>query len=98
MSTLMSNGLGWGLLGLGLAFLVAVALTPLGIRLAWRLGVVDHPVGNKIHLRPTPLMGGGAVAASFLVVTLLFPRHWPNQALVGLLAGCALATLLGIAD
>jgi UDP-GlcNAc:undecaprenyl-phosphate/decaprenyl-phosphate GlcNAc-1-phosphate transferase len=31
-------------------------------------------------------------------VTLLFPRHWPNPALVGLLAGCALATLLGLAD
>src|SRR5947209_8643156 len=98
MSALMSNGLGGGLLGLGLAFLVAVALVPLGIRLAWRLGVVDHPVGNKIHARPTPLMGGAAMAASFLVVTLLFPRHWPNQALVGLLAGCALATLLGLAD
>jgi UDP-GlcNAc:undecaprenyl-phosphate GlcNAc-1-phosphate transferase len=94
----MSNGLGEGLLGLGLAFLVAVALVPLGIRLAWRLGVVDHPVGDKIHARPTPLMGGAAMAASFLVVTLLFPRHWPNPALVGLLAGCALATLLGIAD
>ena len=56
----MSNGLGGGLLGLGLAFLVAVALVPLGIRLAWRFGVVDHPVGNKIHARPTPLMGGAA--------------------------------------
>src|SRR2546426_8976 len=98
MSALLSNGLGKGLLGLGLAFLVAVALVPLGIRLAWRLGVVDQPVGDKIHARPTPLMGGAAVAASFLVVTILFPRHWPNQALVGLLVGCALATALGIAD
>jgi UDP-GlcNAc:undecaprenyl-phosphate GlcNAc-1-phosphate transferase len=94
----MSNGLGEGLLGLGLAFLMAVALMPLGIRLAWRLGIVDHPVGNKIHARPTPLMGGAAMAASFLVVTLLFPRHWPNQQLVSLLVGCALATLLGLAD
>jgi UDP-GlcNAc:undecaprenyl-phosphate GlcNAc-1-phosphate transferase len=98
MSTVMSNGLGKGLLGLGLAFLVAAALVPLGIRLAWRFGVVDYPVGNKIHARPTPLMGGAAMAASFLMVTALFPRHWPNQALVGLLVGCALATALGIAD
>src|SRR5918911_289063 len=57
MSALMSNGLGQGLLGLGLALLVAVALVP-----------------------------------------LLFPRHWPNQELVSLLVGCALATLLGLAD
>src|SRR2546429_687188 len=80
MSALMSNGLGGGLLGLGLAFLVAVALVPFGIRLAWRLGVVDHPVGDKIHARPTPLMGGAAMAASFLVVTLvagiLFTVFW----------------------
>src|SRR5947207_12515170 len=98
MSALMSNGLGAGLLGLGLAFLVAVALVPLGIRLARRLGAVDYPVGAKIHLRPTPLMGGAAVAASFLVVASLFPRHWPNPELVGLLVGCALATVLGLAD
>src|SRR5919202_3420736 len=98
MSTVISNGLDEDLLGLGLAFLVAVALVPLGIRLAWRLGVVDHPVDDKIPARPPPLMGGAAMAASFLVVTLLFPRHWPNQELVGLLAGCALATLLGLAD
>src|SRR5437868_14627842 len=98
MSALMSNGLGKGLIGLAVAFLVAVALVPLGIRLAWRLDVVDHPVGNKIHVRPTPLIGGAALAASFLVVAILFPRQWPNQALVGLLAGCALATALGIAD
>ena len=52
MSALMSNGLGGGLLGLGLAFLVAVALVPLGIRLAWRLGVVDHPVGDKSAVLP----------------------------------------------
>jgi UDP-GlcNAc:undecaprenyl-phosphate/decaprenyl-phosphate GlcNAc-1-phosphate transferase len=94
-------GLRDGLIGLALAFVLAVALMPLAIRLAWRLGVIDRPVGNKLHARPTPLMGGLAIAIAFLAVTLLLPAlhgHGANRGLIGLLAGCALATALGVVD
>ncbi|HWE61078.1 MAG TPA: hypothetical protein VHB98_05155, partial [Chloroflexota bacterium] len=94
-------GLGDGLLGLVLAFLITVALVPLAIRLAWRVGAIDRPGGNKIHARVTPLMGGVAIALSFLAVAILLPSlhpHGYNRGLVGLLAGCAMATLIGVAD
>lgn len=90
------RGLGKGLIGLGVAFLLSVLLAPLGIRLARRLGVIDRPVGDKIHLRPTPLMGGVAIVVAFLATTLALLSL--NRALVALLVGCALAALLGVVD
>lgn len=90
-----------GLIGLVLAFLLAACLMPWVIRLAWRLGVVDRPVGNKIHARPTPLMGGLAVAVAFIAVAALYPPlhpHGYNRAFLALLTGCALATALGVID
>ncbi len=101
------NGLGEGLIGLVVAFALCVLLEPLGIRLARRLGVIDRPVGDKIHKRPTPLMGGVAIAVAFLVTAGVW-HVWkdlhaskgtpPNTALTGLLAGCGLAAALGIWD
>lgn len=105
---MFGQGLGDALKALAAALVVAAVLVPLGIRLAWRLDVVDRPVGNKIHARPTPLMGGVAVTVAFLVVALLSGyllgflfdarTHGLNGALAGLLLGCALAGLLGFVD
>jgi UDP-GlcNAc:undecaprenyl-phosphate GlcNAc-1-phosphate transferase len=44
------------------AFGSALILTPLCRRLALGLGVLDRPGGKKIHLHPTPLLGGPAIA------------------------------------
>ena len=43
------------------AFLLAVGVTPVARRLAFRLGVVDLPSARKIHSRPMPLLGGAAI-------------------------------------
>ena len=98
------RGLGPGLIGLGVAFALSVLFVPFSMRLARRLGVIDRPVGDKIHLRPTPLMGGTAIAVAFLVTAggwhawNVLHEHKPNAALTGLLIGCALAAALGIWD
>ena len=47
--------------GLGTALLA----TPLAIRLAWRLGMVDHPDARRVHTRPTARGGGLAVVVAF---------------------------------
>jgi len=101
------RGLRAGLIGLGVAFAFSVLFVPVSMRLARRLGVIDRPVGDKIHLRPTPLMGGTAIAIAFLVTAGVW-HVWsdlhpvkptaPNTALTGLLIGCALAAALGIWD
>jgi UDP-GlcNAc:undecaprenyl-phosphate GlcNAc-1-phosphate transferase len=57
-----------------LAFWIAVLLMPLFNRLAMATGFVDHPCSRKIHLRPTPLLGGLAVYAGVIVTLWL---RWP---------------------
>lgn len=51
----------------GMAFLLALALTPLARALARRAGIVDAPDARRIHLKPTPRGGGLAVFAAFHV-------------------------------
>jgi UDP-GlcNAc:undecaprenyl-phosphate GlcNAc-1-phosphate transferase len=52
---------------IGAAFLVTFALTPVMVRLSWRLGVVDRPDDRRVHARTTPRLGGAAIVAGFLV-------------------------------
>jgi len=49
------------------AVVVAVTATPLAARLARLAGIVDQPTARKIHVTPTPLLGGVAIFASALV-------------------------------
>ena len=47
-----------------LALLLALVLTPLGVRLAWATGYLDHPEARKLHTAATALLGGVAVWVS----------------------------------
>jgi UDP-GlcNAc:undecaprenyl-phosphate GlcNAc-1-phosphate transferase len=53
------------------AFLIAVTLglllTPLGTRVAWAIGFLDHPEARKLHTSATALLGGAVVFASALL-------------------------------
>src|SRR5262245_55993265 len=44
-----------------LPFLISLLLTPLLIRQALRIGLVDQPSSRKVHTRPTPKGGGLAI-------------------------------------
>jgi UDP-GlcNAc:undecaprenyl-phosphate GlcNAc-1-phosphate transferase len=50
------------------AALLAYALTPVARRLALSVGAVDHPGPRKIHVIPTPRLGGAAVVTAIIVV------------------------------
>ncbi len=57
----------------------ALVTTPLAIRLAVTLGMVDKPDARRVHTRPTPRGGGLAVVVAFHVAcaaTFLLP--WKN--------------------
>ncbi len=63
---------------------------------AVRVGAIDRPTGNKIHLRATPLMGGVAVYAAFVATCfLVVPVRGP---VVGVLVGGLGAVAVGILD
>jgi UDP-GlcNAc:undecaprenyl-phosphate GlcNAc-1-phosphate transferase len=75
---------------------VTMVLTPLAARLATRLGMLDHPSGHKSHRRPTPYLGGLALAGG-LVLVGGFAASASGQLLTILLGGVALG-LWGLAD
>jgi UDP-GlcNAc:undecaprenyl-phosphate/decaprenyl-phosphate GlcNAc-1-phosphate transferase len=78
------------------AGLVVIAATPLAMRLAARVGAVDHPSDRRIHREPTPRLGGLAILAGFLVPVLYYlPADRATRALV---TGAVLIALLGAVD
>ena len=72
------------------AFLVAVAATPLAMRLARRTGLLDRPGDLKIQTRPIPYLGGLGVAAGLAVAVV--------AARPVLLLPLGMALLLGVVD
>lgn len=62
--------IGMLLLLAGIAFLVTLAATPLVIRLAIVLGVVDQPDSRKVHTRLMPRLGGLAIFAGYAAATV----------------------------
>ena len=94
------------------AAILALALTPLARRLAVRVGSIDLPSQRRVNDSPVPRGGGLAVAAAFLAVAaaivLLANRLGVPVAsrlaepepreVIGLLAGGAVATLIGALD
>ena len=90
---------------------VSFLLTPLAIRLAPRLGAVDHPQDDRrIHSDPIPRTGGLAVAISFVGVGVLglalnevfhfapVLREVRYPQVVALFAGAGLGAFLGYLD
>lgn len=96
-----------------LAYLVAVALTPLAMRTARRLGFMDAPNTKlKTHAQAIPYLGGVAIFVAFLTATLatkffVMPElgmpSWPlgldkGRGVYAILLGGLIALTLGLVD
>lgn len=83
-----------------LAFAVALVLTPLVIRLAERLGIMDDPKKRPhpavLHKTPVPRGGGIPIFLAILVTVLAFIS--PDQRLLGILFGAAIVVFVGFLD
>jgi UDP-GlcNAc:undecaprenyl-phosphate GlcNAc-1-phosphate transferase len=87
------------------ALLVAAAvtalLTPLTMRIARRIGMIDEPRERGLSERPTPLLGGVAIFAGVFLASIWWlpsgygPEH---QLWTGVLLGAAIITLVGALD
>ena len=86
------------------ALLIARALTPHTIPLAYRIGALDVPGGERrLHSRVTPRVGGLALFVSFLLCgawlsRLPLGRDVPTPELLALLWGATLLVFLGLLD
>jgi UDP-GlcNAc:undecaprenyl-phosphate/decaprenyl-phosphate GlcNAc-1-phosphate transferase len=83
--------------GFALALAIVLLLTPGVGRFARILGVVDEPGdGRRLHIRPTPRLGGIALLLGIFVPALAFlPLDGPYR---GILLGAAVATTVGAID
>lgn len=91
------------------AFVIALAVTPLAGRLACRFGIVDVPGPRRLHQGAIPRLGGVGLYASFtvaLILLLVLPQEWlpPRQdpkeltRLTGLLIGSTFMVIVGLID
>lgn len=91
---------------------VAVLLTPLAGRLAWRVGAIAHPSDRGLAKKPTPELGGLAILAAVILAVAIWmpttialapsPHAAPGSAGVVhtwvVIAGAALIALIGAID
>jgi UDP-GlcNAc:undecaprenyl-phosphate GlcNAc-1-phosphate transferase len=82
------------------AAVIAFLTTPLVIKFAAKLGIIDDPRTNKhpkvIHTYPVPRGGGIPIFLALLVSSLIFLPV--DKQLVGILAGAAILVVMGTLD
>ncbi len=83
-------------LALVVAFVAALALTPVAIKLAIRYNIVDIPNQRKIHTKPTPRMGGVAIYAAFVIGALLLGVY--TRQVAALLIAGSIVFFTGLLD
>ena len=85
------------ILGFVVALGISLALTPVGRLIAYRVGAIDTPRGDRhLHSAPTAKLGGLAIAVGVAVATLLFLPE--NDETRGILIGGALMVAIGALD
>jgi UDP-GlcNAc:undecaprenyl-phosphate GlcNAc-1-phosphate transferase len=88
-------------LTLVVSFIIVLSITPLMMRVASRFNFLDYPEQRKLHLKPTPLLGGVGVFFGFwsgLVVSLLFSHISRGSEIMGLFLGSLAVIGLGLVD
>ncbi len=85
------------LTALVLGALVTFTATPAVSVLAYNIGAIDVPKDNRrMHKKPTPLIGGLAIFAGFVVASLVFCELSPE--LIALYVGGLIIVTVGILD
>ena len=85
----------------GLSLLLVLALAPLGIRLAWAVGYLDHPEARKLHTSATALLGGAVVfvaAVAGWALALALAHRPPGSEAAYLVLGALVALVVGLWD
>ncbi len=79
-----------------ISFLFSYLATPVMAKLAIKMNFIDHPSGKKVHVRPTPLMGG--LAIYFAVIIALWLTARVNEVMIGVLIGGTVIMVIGLID
>jgi UDP-N-acetylmuramyl pentapeptide phosphotransferase/UDP-N-acetylglucosamine-1-phosphate transferase len=80
------------------ALAIALALTPCMRWLARRIGFVDAPAARKLHVEPTPLLGGVAIAVAVAVSSFTVPGSREGLPLAAVLGVAVALAFVGLVD
>jgi len=84
------------IIGFAIALIVTLFITPLVIKLAFKLGVVDKPNGRKVHSNVMPRMGGLAIFIG--VVAGFFASGLYEQRMLSIALGAIVIVITGLID
>ena len=87
-----------GLIAFFIAMATSFALTVLVRKIAIRIGMVDQPGSRKIHLEPTPLLGGVAMYVAIVFALVISNSTRGQSQLLAIISGATLLLLVGTAD
>ncbi len=83
-----------------LSSIIAFFITPLIIKFAYKIGIIDNPKKNKhpkvIHTYPVPRGGGLAIYIAVITTALIFLPI--DKHLIGILTGATIIIIMGILD
>ncbi len=80
------------------SLLAAFIITPGVRKISFVFGILDYPNERKIHPKPTPLLGGFAVAIPILSVILLLKNYFDSQVITIFFAGLIILVLGALDD
>ncbi len=83
-------------LAMAAALVASVLLTPLVMKLAFRIGAVDRPNYRKVHASVMPRIGGLAIFGAFLIGYMILRPD--NEHATGILIGAFIIIMVGFLD
>lgn len=81
-----------------LASVLSLFFTPIMIFLAKKFNIVDKPSHRKIHKENTPLLGGLAIYAAFVITVAVFAFHRIPLVKIAVIVGATLIEILAVMD
>ncbi len=79
-----------------ITFLASFLIVPLAKKIALHIGAIDCPDERKVHIIPTPRLGGLAIFLAFLVGYMLFAKQ--STEMLAILIGGFLTFFVGFID
>lgn len=81
-----------------LSSILSLFLTPVMVLLAKRFNIVDKPNHRKMHKDETPLLGGLAIYAAFVITVAVFAFHQITLVKIAVIVGATLIEILAVVD
>lgn len=79
-----------------LCFIISILITPVVIKLAFKIGATDKPNQRKVHQKIMPRLGGLAIYISFVLGVWFYQPQSPY--IMSIMAGATIIIITGILD